>query len=152
MGDPLVSIITPVLNRVETMGASLGSVTRQTYRSIDRAHRCGWGSTDGTLELLREYLASYPLHWVSEPRLGAHLRSFVGRSFDAIGSHRSPFGRAKLAEAIRAITWPTRGFDTRSAVLRFLRSGRVPEDPTELITSAIVGRVISALRRSPTSC
>jgi Mrp family chromosome partitioning ATPase len=48
-----------------------------------------------------------------------------------------------------AITWPTRGFDTPSAVLRFLPSGRVPEDPTELITSAIVGRVISSLGQEP---
>ena len=51
-----------------------------------------------------------------------------------------------------AITRPTRGFDTPSAVLRFLPSGRVPEDPTELITSAIVGRSSVLWGRSRTSC
>jgi glycosyltransferase involved in cell wall biosynthesis len=71
MGDPLVSIITPVLNRVETMGACLASVTRQTYRSIEHIVVDG-GSTDGTLELLREYRASYPFHWVSEPDNGMY--------------------------------------------------------------------------------
>jgi capsular exopolysaccharide synthesis family protein len=54
-------------------------------------------------------------------------------------------GRAKLAEALQEITLPTRGFDTPSAVLRFLPSGQVPEDPTELITSETVARVIRAL-------
>jgi capsular exopolysaccharide synthesis family protein len=57
-------------------------------------------------------------------------------------------GRAKLAEALQEITLPTRGYDTPSAVLRFLPSGRVPEDPTELITSETVGRVISALEET----
>jgi Glycosyl transferase family 2 len=65
MGDPLVSIITPVLNRVETMGACLASIARQTYRPIEHIVVDG-GSTDGTLELLREYRASYPFRWVSE--------------------------------------------------------------------------------------
>jgi succinoglycan biosynthesis transport protein ExoP len=54
-------------------------------------------------------------------------------------------GRAKLAEALQEITLPTRGFDVPSAVLRFLPSGQVPEDPTELITSETVARVIRAL-------
>ena len=71
MGDPLVSIITPVLNRVETMGACLASVTRQTYRSIEHIVVDG-GSTDGTLELLREHRGSYPFHWVSEPDHGMY--------------------------------------------------------------------------------
>jgi Glycosyl transferase family 2 len=71
MGDPLVSIITPVLNRVETMGACLASIARQTYRPIEHIVVDG-GSTDGTLDLLREYRASYPFHWVSEPDNGMY--------------------------------------------------------------------------------
>ena len=71
MGDSLVSIITPVLNRVETMGACLASVTRQTYRQIEHIVVDG-GSTDGTLDLLRGYRASYPFHWVSEPDNGMY--------------------------------------------------------------------------------
>jgi Mrp family chromosome partitioning ATPase len=50
-----------------------------------------------------------------------------------------------LAEALQEITLPMRGFDVPSAVLRFLPSGQVPEDPTELITSETVARVIRAL-------
>jgi glycosyltransferase involved in cell wall biosynthesis len=38
MGDPLVSVITPVLNRVETMGACIASIKADV--STDRAHRC----------------------------------------------------------------------------------------------------------------
>jgi Glycosyl transferase family 2 len=71
MGDPLVSIITPVLNRVETMGVCLASVTRQTYRPIEHIVVDG-GSTDGTLDLLREYRAPHLFHWVSEPDNGMY--------------------------------------------------------------------------------
>jgi glycosyltransferase involved in cell wall biosynthesis len=71
MGDPLVSIITPVLNRVETMGVCLASVTRQTYRPIEHIVVDG-GSTDGTLDLLREYRSPHLFHWVSEPDNGMY--------------------------------------------------------------------------------
>jgi glycosyltransferase involved in cell wall biosynthesis len=71
MGGPLVSIITPVLNRVETMGACLASIARQTYRPIEHIVVDG-GSTDGTLDLLREFRAPYPFHWVSEPDNGMY--------------------------------------------------------------------------------
>jgi GT2 family glycosyltransferase len=71
MGDPLVSIITPVLNGVETVGACLASIARQTYRPIEHIVVDG-GSTDGTLELLREYRVSYPFRWVSEPDNGMY--------------------------------------------------------------------------------
>jgi glycosyltransferase involved in cell wall biosynthesis len=71
MGDSLVSIITPVLNRVETMSACLASIARQTYRPIEHIVVDG-GSTDGTLDLLREYRAPYPFHWVSEPDSGMY--------------------------------------------------------------------------------
>jgi glycosyltransferase involved in cell wall biosynthesis len=63
MGDPLVSIITPVLNQVETMGVCLGSETRQTFRSIDHIVVVG-GSTDGTwpwlLRWRRDQLSEQP--------------------------------------------------------------------------------------------
>jgi glycosyltransferase involved in cell wall biosynthesis len=65
MGDSLVSVITPVLNRVETMGACLASRARQTYRPIEHIVVDG-GSTDGTLDLLREHRASYPFHWANQ--------------------------------------------------------------------------------------
>jgi polysaccharide biosynthesis transport protein len=54
-------------------------------------------------------------------------------------------GRATLAEAFQEVSLPARGFDVPAAGLRFLPSGKVPEDPTELITSETVGRVIESL-------
>jgi glycosyltransferase involved in cell wall biosynthesis len=72
MRGPLVSIITPVLNRVETMGANLASVTRQTYRSIEHIVVDG-GSTDGTWNSFASIGRRIPSHWVSEPDW--HVRS-----------------------------------------------------------------------------
>ena len=71
MGRPLVSIVTPVLDRVETIGACLASVASQTYQPIEHIVVDG-GSTDGTLELIAGYRASYPFHWISEPDNGMY--------------------------------------------------------------------------------
>jgi glycosyltransferase involved in cell wall biosynthesis len=71
MGRPLVSIITPVLNRVETMRACLASVANQTYRPIEQIVVDG-GSIDGTLELISAYRASHDFRWISEPDNGMY--------------------------------------------------------------------------------
>ena len=71
MGRPLVSIITPVLNRVGTMRTCLASVARQTYQPIEHIVVDG-GSTDGTLELVSGYRASHRFHWVSERDSGMY--------------------------------------------------------------------------------
>jgi glycosyltransferase involved in cell wall biosynthesis len=212
MGDPLVSIITPVLNRVETMGACIASIARQTYGPIEHIV-VDRGSTDGTLDLLREYRAPYPFRWVSEPDNGmyeainkgiaisrgeilAYLNSddlYLPWSVDVAvraiqqpgseliygdlgilcGERNSKLRRFNIqfkpdfnfrhCSFVATIGYPAVSwsrslteriglFDTGSAVLRFLPSGRVPEDPTELITSTTVGGIISAWRRSRTSC
>ena len=44
---PLVSIVTPVLNRVSSIGLSLASVAAQTYDNVEHIVIDG-GSTDGT--------------------------------------------------------------------------------------------------------
>jgi hypothetical protein len=59
-------------------------------------------------------------------------------AFVATIGHPTVFWSRSLTERIGL-------FDTGSAVLRFLPSGRVPEDPTELITSGTVGGIISAM-------
>jgi hypothetical protein len=71
MGRPLVSIITPVLNRVETMRTCLASVASQTYQPIEHIVVDG-GSTDGTLELIGAHHASHRFHWISEPDKGMY--------------------------------------------------------------------------------
>ncbi len=68
---PLVSIITPVLNRVETMRTCLASVARQTYQPIEHIVVDG-GSTDGTLELVEAHRASHRFQWISEPDKGMY--------------------------------------------------------------------------------
>jgi glycosyltransferase involved in cell wall biosynthesis len=68
---PLVSIITPVLNRVETMRACLASVERQSYRAIEHIVVDG-GSTDGTVELIRAQRPSHEFRWISEPDTGMY--------------------------------------------------------------------------------
>jgi glycosyltransferase involved in cell wall biosynthesis len=71
VGRPLVSIVTPVLNRVETIGACLASVAEQTYQPIEQIVVDG-GSTDGTLEFLEAYRPPHPFRWLSEPDNGMY--------------------------------------------------------------------------------
>jgi glycosyltransferase involved in cell wall biosynthesis len=49
MGNPVVIVITPVLNRVEKMGVCIASIARQTYGPIEHIVADG-GSTDGTFD------------------------------------------------------------------------------------------------------
>jgi capsular exopolysaccharide synthesis family protein len=54
-------------------------------------------------------------------------------------------GHVTLAQALQEVTLPTRGFDAPPAGLHLLPSGRVPDDPTELITSETVARMLATL-------
>jgi len=71
MERPLVSIITPVLNRVESLGTCLSSVANQTYEPIEHIVVDG-GSTDGTVGLLGGYRASHRFQWISQPDDGMY--------------------------------------------------------------------------------
>jgi glycosyltransferase involved in cell wall biosynthesis len=65
---PLISVITPCLNRVQFIHDAIESVLAQQYEPFEHIIMDG-GSTDGTIELL----ASYPhLHVVSEPDRGVY--------------------------------------------------------------------------------
>jgi glycosyltransferase involved in cell wall biosynthesis len=67
VADPLVSIVTPSLNQGRWLREAIESVQAQTYEPLEHVVVDG-GSTDGTLELLREYEGR--LRFVSEPDRG----------------------------------------------------------------------------------
>lgn len=52
---PLVTIITPVFNSVNLLKDTLDSIERQSYKNIEYIVIDG-GSTDGTLELIEQYM------------------------------------------------------------------------------------------------
>ncbi len=68
MNRPLISIVTPCLNRAEFIRAAIESVQAQGYPNIEHIIADG-GSTDGTLDILRTYRY---LHVVSEPDRGMY--------------------------------------------------------------------------------
>jgi len=69
--NPLVSIITPVLNGVKYLEACIQSVLTQSYPYIEHIFADG-GSTDGTLDMLTSYSAKYldRVRFISEPDKG----------------------------------------------------------------------------------
>ncbi len=69
--NPLVSIVTPVLNGVKYLEQCIQSVLSQSYENIEHIFVDG-GSTDGTLDMLSSYEARYPdrIRFVSEPDNG----------------------------------------------------------------------------------
>jgi glycosyltransferase involved in cell wall biosynthesis len=68
---PLVSIITPSLNRAGLLEQTLRSIANQTYGAVEHIVIDG-GSTDGTVNLLRAWEGRYDLRWVSEPDAGMY--------------------------------------------------------------------------------
>jgi glycosyltransferase involved in cell wall biosynthesis len=63
---PSLTIITPCLNAVATLPATLASVRAQAYPGLEHIVVDG-GSTDGTLDVLR---AAEGVRWISEPDRG----------------------------------------------------------------------------------
>jgi glycosyltransferase involved in cell wall biosynthesis len=67
---PKISIITPVLNRVQFLEETILSVISQGYPNLEYIIIDG-GSTDGTLEIIKKHEKSIS-YWVSEPDLGMY--------------------------------------------------------------------------------
>ena len=81
-----VSIITAVLNGVETIENCIESVIRQTYENLEYIIIDG-GSTDGTLDSIRVYDNKISL-WISETDEGIYYalnKGFALASGDVIG-------------------------------------------------------------------
>lgn len=69
--NPLVSIITGVLNGITYLETCIESILNQSYPYIEHVFVDG-GSTDGTLDMLSSYKARYPgrIRFISEPDRG----------------------------------------------------------------------------------
>ncbi|MDD1529837.1 glycosyltransferase [Bradyrhizobium sp. WBOS7] len=68
-GVPFLSIVTATFNSAATVRTTLESVRRQSFRSFEHIVVDG-GSTDGTIDILREYGGS--VRWISEPDRGIY--------------------------------------------------------------------------------
>jgi GT2 family glycosyltransferase len=68
---PLVSIVTPVLNRAGSIHTCLASVSAQTYPNVEHIVVDG-GSTDGTIGIVEAFESSHALRWISEPDGGMY--------------------------------------------------------------------------------
>lgn len=70
MDQPLVSIVTPSLNRASLLEKVVRNIQEQTYARIEHIVVDG-ASSDGTVEFLRGVESEY-LRWVSEPDTGMY--------------------------------------------------------------------------------
>jgi len=83
---PRISIVTPSLNQGKYLDATIRSVLEQEYPNLEYFIMDG-GSTDGSLEIIREY-GSRVTGWVSEPDQGqAHAlnKGFARSTGDLLG-------------------------------------------------------------------
>ena len=91
--NPLVTIITPILNRITYLEKCIQSVLNQSYANVEHIFVDG-GSTDGTLDILAGYSSRYPdrIRFMSEPDKGSGdawnkgLRMAKGEIFGFLGS------------------------------------------------------------------
>src|SRR5665811_2547765 len=77
--DPLVTVVTPTLERRERLAHTLKSVAFQTYPTIEHIVVHG-GSTDGTRQMLEEWEREQGVRWISEPDEGIYHA--VNKGFD----------------------------------------------------------------------
>jgi glycosyltransferase involved in cell wall biosynthesis len=67
---PLISVIVPSFNLAAFLPRTLDSILGQSYRPVEIVVVDG-GSSDGTVEILRDYSARHPeVRWISEPDEG----------------------------------------------------------------------------------
>jgi glycosyltransferase involved in cell wall biosynthesis len=69
--EPLISVITPTLNRRDMLADTLASVYLQDYENVEHIVVDG-GSDDGTVDLLRQAEKHWGVRWVSKPDGGMY--------------------------------------------------------------------------------
>jgi len=69
MTTPRISVVTPSYNQAEFIEKTIQSVKEQEYNDVEHIVVDG-GSTDGTLEILRNHEDDYNLRWISESDQG----------------------------------------------------------------------------------
>jgi glycosyltransferase involved in cell wall biosynthesis len=109
--NPLVTIITPIINRITYLDKCIQSVLSQSYPYIEHIFVDG-GSTDGTLDILKGYSVGYPdrIKFISEPDKGSGdawnkgLRMAKGEIFGFLGSDdiSEPDAVMKVVEFFRS--------------------------------------------------
>lgn len=71
MSSPLISVLTPSFNQGRFLSDAMQSIAAQGTTSFEHIVVDG-GSTDNTVQLLRDVSSAYPLVWVSEPDRGLY--------------------------------------------------------------------------------
>jgi glycosyltransferase involved in cell wall biosynthesis len=71
MTRPLVTVVTPTLNRAAFLQRAIDTVVRQTYPAVEHIVIDG-GSSDGSLAILEEAAARHGVRWLSEPDDGMY--------------------------------------------------------------------------------
>lgn len=66
MEDPLISVVTPSYNQSKFIEDLICSIIEQDHSNVEHIIIDG-GSTDGTVDILKEYEKKYDLKWISEP-------------------------------------------------------------------------------------
>src|SRR3984885_71286 len=95
---PRIALVTPVLNSVKYVEATIRSVLAQDYPTLDYYIVDG-GSTDGTLEIIRKY-ENQISGWASEPDRGMYdaLNKGFARTSGEVMGWISEIGRASGRE------------------------------------------------------
>jgi glycosyltransferase involved in cell wall biosynthesis len=140
--DPVISIVTAVYNRVDTLPEALSSVERQSYDAVQHVLIDG-GSNDGSRELISARLGSDTI-FVSEPDNGIYdaLNKGVGRatgeivgllhsddlfaSDDVLAKIADAFCRNEVAAVYGDLQYVRR--DDPSRVVRHWQSGQFRRD------------------------
>lgn len=74
---PLISIVTPAYNSAQYIEECILSIMSQTYENFEHIIVDGC-STDGTLDIIKEYEDSYNMRWISEKDNGMYDAIYKG--------------------------------------------------------------------------